>query len=163
MLDADMPRFAAEFLSFSAAFYPTRKIGPEVTLAYFDQLHDLGLVDVMRGLRAHCNDPQRSAFFPTPGDVRRGIESSQHPVNHLAFAQVKAEVRRVGRYGKPCLSGATFAAIRAVGGWGRLCSSANDAELETLGAEFSRALAVASKALSTDSVDNSNSTPRLPQ
>ncbi len=107
--------------------YPNARIAEETLTVYISLLADL---PAERLGAAACEHIARSTFFPSVAELREGtFRLSEHissvPDGHTAWAEVQAEIQRVGRSGEPRFSHALIADLVVVFGWRSLCLSEN--------------------------------------
>lgn len=88
---------------------------------YYEALRDLPLEQVLLALKQSMRDAQ---WLPKPAELRQRLQGSTEDAAALAWADVQAAIRRVGRYGDPrrMLDPAAHAAMKATfGDWGAAC------------------------------------------
>lgn len=107
--------------------YPNARIAEDTLKVYLSLLNDLP-ADQLR--TAACEHIARSNFFPSVAELREGVfrlraHNSPIPDAHTAWAEVQAEIQRVGGRGKPAFSHKLIADLVVVFGWRSLCLSEN--------------------------------------
>lgn len=105
-----------------------KRIEPDQVHLFFEVLKNYTLEEVKYGLYAHLANPDGGQFLPMPADIIRNIldkrkESIPQSLNAArAWGLVMEAIRSVGSYGSPTFgSYAIHKAIRAIGGWQKLC------------------------------------------
>lgn len=107
--------------------YPSARIAESTLTVYITLLSDLSAELIHASA---CEHIARSNFFPTIAELRDGVfgmnkRLSPVPDAHAAWAEVQAEIVRIGQRGEPCFSHALIADIVDLFGWRYLCLSEN--------------------------------------
>lgn len=95
--------------------------------AYVEMLSDLPPEQVAAAVRVLCCRGGR--FLPTIAEIREVIAEAESglPAVELAWGEVMAQVRRVGRYRVPRWTSQAIAdAVAALGGWQAVCDADNE-------------------------------------
>lgn len=118
MTNPDKSRFVEAFARLCATF----RVEPtEVLLdAYWSALSDLAIGAIAAAMVRALTYEER---FPVPAVLRR-LTGEKSPAEEAVekWADVRRQISAVGYYGAPNMDTAMSRAVRALGGWQRLCS-----------------------------------------
>ena len=101
---------------------------------WWQLMTDISIEEFKLAVSAHMNDPDQGMFMPKPANIIKQVSGTekQQVQNlttqaELAWQAVEGEIRRTGSYGSPRINdGLALAAIKALGGWGHICSTTTD-------------------------------------
>jgi hypothetical protein len=111
-----------------------------VTL-WLEDLEGFPINAIEGAFTCHRRDPEHGRWLPKSADVLRHLTADAKSSATEAWANVFAQVSSVGRYSTPKLTQAEADALRAIGGWARVCN-ALESEAGFLGREFQAAYRV---------------------
>lgn len=129
MTGADRPRLARVLAVLGETFNePVSDLRAE---GYYEGLKDLDIAAVEAGAMLAL---KTAKFFPRPAELREFALGNADDAAEIAWAELLAEVRRVGYLGTPTLSAQTMDAIRDLwGSWAHLCATLPGEGPELLG------------------------------
>lgn len=135
----DAGRFGALMRAYADSYYPERNLSDEAICLYFEELRSCAFDDISRALSAHVRS-ERCGRFPKPGDLLRHMSDAGEAALAPLWRDVLAQIRRVGRYGKPTFQDArTALAIEAMGGWEVIVQCPTEEDLAVRQREFMKA------------------------
>lgn len=107
--------------------FPAHPLSSQAVAIYVQELAEIPAPVLERALRAHI---RVCRFFPTVAELyqRAGeIQQADHPIpsGYEAWAEVQAEIQRVGSWGQPQLDNPLAAQVVEQPGWNTLCLSEN--------------------------------------
>lgn len=106
-----------------------KRITPDIVSVYWGAFSGITLEAFKAAVSAHTLDPDQGMFFPKPAHLMRHItgtiKQNQQAVDdkaELAWSQIMGEVQNKGPYSPLEIDdGQAVAAVKAMGGWIKLC------------------------------------------
>lgn len=134
MQERDRQAFAAMLAAVSAIY--GRDLSPAVIELYWRALAPYDIGAVRRALDRHVRSPDVGQYWPKPADLIRAIDGTTEDAALRAWATVERAIRLVGGYESVVFDDPLIhRCIADVGGWSRLCLTAED-ELPFRAREF---------------------------
>ncbi len=109
--------------------YPNARIAEDTLTVYLSLLNDVR-ADQLRTATSRKSTSPGQMSFPSVAELREGVfrlraHNSPIPDAHSAWAEVQAEIQRVGGRGTPAFSHKLIDDLVVVFGWRSLCLSEN--------------------------------------
>jgi hypothetical protein len=128
----DSNRFKAAMTNISIIY--DIKMDAQKASAWWEVLKRFSIDQVEQAIADHISDPDQGMFAPKPAHIIKQIEGtskdqeqSAEQLAEMAWAKILHEIGRIGAYGSLDMDDKiALMAVKAVGGWQKLCHSATD-------------------------------------
>ena len=137
MIEQDFEQFTTAIRGLGEMY--NRQASSQLIAMYWQSLKQYDYNTVSKAVQRHYSDPEKSPFFPKPGDIILWIDGGMEDRSQLAWAKVERAVRVVGPYQSVVFDDAVIhAVIEQMGGWPKLCNQPDNRELKFAGIAFTK-------------------------